>query len=109
MNTYMMKDKKMRKEKNDMSSEINFVIYIDYIILKLNEYLIWLLILHKNDSVIRYSLCGLLDYENKKNLEISKILSNETNAIKYTDDPLLLCNDKKESDEKKNTYINFYK
>lgn len=106
MNTYMMKDKKMRKEKNDMSSEINFVIYIDYIILKLNEYLIWLLILHKNDSVIRYSLCGLLDYENKKNLEISKILSNETNAIKYTDDPLL-CNDKKESDEKKIHILTF--
>ncbi|VWU51755.1 hypothetical protein HEP_00370800, partial [Hepatocystis sp. ex Piliocolobus tephrosceles] len=43
-------------------SACNFGSYVDFIILKLNEQLIHLLLTHKNNSVISFSLCAMIDY-----------------------------------------------
>ncbi|CRG95798.1 rRNA (adenosine-2'-O-)-methyltransferase, putative [Plasmodium gallinaceum] len=60
--------------------QTNFGKYSEYIVLRLVEYLILLLIIHKNNTVTRFSLCELISYENKE-LGIYKDIQEDRNTL----------------------------
>ncbi|CRH03858.1 rRNA (adenosine-2'-O-)-methyltransferase, putative [Plasmodium relictum] len=64
--SYFLKSNMKFSNSDKKNCETNFGKYFEYIILRLVEYLILLLMIHKNNTVTRFSLCELINYENKE-------------------------------------------